>query len=136
MSNIEKYHVSVVVIVLIVTAVVAFVYFTGGGINTVAGISGLIGLVGLPVFIFGRKIKEETDEMTIEIDRRSLIAAFRFTWVFMIIVFTWASFLDGDYINKGIIQIVVWAMFALLFFVKSVAYLYYLKKGINDDNKK
>ncbi len=136
MSSMEKYHVSVVIITTVVAAIIGGSILIGLSYNVVSGLFGLIGFVALPAFIWRKDMLREWDEMTNEIDRRALLFSFRVILFILIALFIKINFDSSDNISKDTLRMIVWSMFDLLLFVKSAAYLYYLKKGINDEDKK
>ncbi len=131
MSTIEKLYVYVLCLSLIVLIVFLLFFFTDLKNNiSASSFAIIIFLYSLPFILLKKKIKKYNDEMTREINRRSVLIALQTTWIFFVFAIVFFILQDKDYIRKENVELLLFAGVWLIITVRAISTLYFYKKGI------
>ncbi len=136
-EKVWKINIEVITATIIIAVILAIV--THGNIYAVMASFGLLGFVALPSALYRRKLKEERDEMIRKIERKVTTNSIRVTWFLMFLsiflIYHFAPSAD----DKILVPVwalwgIIWAIFILTLLMQSVYGLYYMKRGLGDED--
>ena len=136
-EKVWKINIGIIVATIIIAIILSVV--THGNIHAVMASFGLLGFIALPSLVYRKKLREEQDEMIRKIERKVTMNSIRITWLLMFlsifIIYHFApSANDKILVPVWALWGVIWITFVLTLLMQSISGLYYMKRGLGDED--
>ncbi len=125
--------------ILVIITGLSLAIFTKGNISVVLASFGLLGFLAWPPLAYRKHLKNENDEMFKKIEQKVTLNSIRITWVFMFLGIYLIYYLAPHADGRVLVPVwalwgIVWVTFLLAMLIQSIYGIYYLKRGIQDEN--
>lgn len=136
-EKVWKINIGIILGIIIVAIILAII--THGNMYAVMASFGLLGFIALPSALYRRKLKEEQDEMIRKINRKVTMNSIRITWVLMFLSIFLIYYMAPYAGNSILVPAwalwgIIWVTFILTMLMQSIYGLYYMKKGLGDED--